>query len=83
MSQKRTIPWYYDPETTLAPRLNAMAELRNCCCKAQFTVPFMKKPGSFQAIEAVKRAIDDFAENEMGHREFFWHKPHSAGVSNG
>jgi hypothetical protein len=31
----------------------------------------MKKPGSFHAIEAV--------ENEMGHREFFWHKPHSAG----
>jgi len=72
-------PWYYDPETDPAPLLNAMAELRRCCTQAEFATPFMRERGSFQCIEAIKKAIDDFAENELGHREFFWHKPHSAG----
>jgi hypothetical protein len=45
-----------------------------------YTVPYMKKRGSFERIEAIKKAIDDFAECEMGHREFFWSKGHSIGV---
>ena len=73
-------PWYFDPETQPSPLLNAMAELRLCCTRAQFTTPFMKERGSFMCIEAIKKAIDDFAENEMGHREFFWNKPHSTGA---
>ena len=72
-------PWYYDPQTQPSPLLAAMAELRLVCTRAQYTVPYMKERGSSQAIEAVAKAIDDFAENEMGHREFFWNKPHSAG----
>ena len=72
-------PWYYDPKTQTSPLLAAMAELRLVVTRAQYTVPFMKEPGSARALEAVTTAIDDFAECEMGHREFFWHKPHSAG----
>ena len=71
--------WYYDAETETSPLLAAMAELRLVCTRAQYAVPYMTRNGSFQTIEAIKTAIDDFAENEIGHREFFWHKPHSAG----
>jgi len=42
-------------------------------------VPYMKERGSFERIEAIKKAIDDFAECEMGPREFFWGKEHSIG----
>jgi hypothetical protein len=70
-----TIP----PKGSSAGKENAMAELRLCCTRAEFTTPFMKEVGSFQCLEAIERAIDDFAENEMGHREFFWQKPHKAG----
>jgi hypothetical protein len=72
-------PWYYDPSTQTSPLLAAIAELRLVCTKARYTVPYMKEWGSFQRIEAIKTAIDDFAECEMGHREFFWNKPHKAG----
>jgi len=30
-------------------------------------------------IEAIKEAIDNYAECEMGHRGYFWGRPHSAG----
>jgi hypothetical protein len=30
-------------------------------------------------LEAIKNAIDDFAEDEFGNREYFWNKPHKAG----
>jgi hypothetical protein len=30
-------------------------------------------------MEAIKTALADFAENEMGHREFFWQKPIAPG----
>ena len=56
-----------------------MAELRLTCTRAQFTVPHTRQPGSHMAIQAIMKAMDDYAECEMGHREFFWHKPHSAG----
>ena len=42
-------------------------------------MPHAKVPGSLMLIEAIKSAIDDYAECEMGHREYFWGRPHSAG----
>jgi hypothetical protein len=42
-------------------------------------MPHAKVPGSLMLIEAIKKAIDDYAECEMGHREYFWGRPHSAG----
>ena len=51
-----------------------------CCTRASMTVPFMKERGSFERIEAIKDAIDDFAECEMGARQFFWAKAHGRRV---
>ena len=42
-------------------------------------MPCVKQPGSYALLQAIKEAIDDYAECEMGHREFFLDKPHSAG----
>jgi len=30
-------------------------------------------------LEAIKEAIDNYAEGEMGNRQYFWGRPHSAG----
>jgi hypothetical protein len=71
-------PWY-DPETEKSRLLAALDEVRHLCCSAEQTVPYMRRPGSFMRLEAIKKAIDDYAECEMGHRDFFWGRPHSAG----
>jgi hypothetical protein len=42
-------------------------------------MPYVKQPGGYELLQAIKDAIDDYAECEMGHREFFWGRPHSAG----
>jgi hypothetical protein len=42
-------------------------------------MPFARVPGSLMLVEAIKSAIDDWAEREMGHREYFWGGPYSAG----
>jgi hypothetical protein len=34
-------------------------------------------PGSYILIEAIKSAIDDWAEREMGARDFFYNRGHS------
>jgi hypothetical protein len=36
-------------------------------------------PGSLILIDAIRSAIDDYAEREIGHREYFWERPHKAG----
>jgi hypothetical protein len=42
-------------------------------------LPHAKAPGSLVLIEAIKSAIDDYAERETGSREYFWGRPHKAG----
>lgn len=49
-----TPPWYYDPGTSPAPVLAAMAELRLRCTCAAYAVPHMRARGSFKRIEAIK-----------------------------
>jgi hypothetical protein len=71
-------PWY-DPETEKSRLLAALSEKRRLCCSAEQTVPRTLRPGSFMLIEAIKEAIDNYAECEMGHRGYFWGRPHSAG----
>jgi hypothetical protein len=66
-----------DPENS--PLVDAMATLRHACTRSAETAPHTKRPGSFAAIEAIRSAIDDWAERETGNREFFWGKPHKAG----
>jgi len=39
----------------------------------------MMVPGSSIMIDGIKSAIDDYAERETGHREYFWARPHKAG----
>jgi hypothetical protein len=46
---------------------------------AEAVLPHMRVPGSCALIEAIKTAIDDYAEREIGNREFFWSRPHKAG----
>ena len=37
-------------------------------------------PGAVQtSVIGLFKTIDDYAELEMGHREYFWGRPHSAG----
>ena len=38
-----------------------------------------RRQGSYALLQAIKEAIDDYAECEIGHREYFWGRPHSAG----
>jgi hypothetical protein len=72
-------PSWYDPQTETSPFLTALAEARLECNRAEHVMPHAKVPGSLILIEAIKSAIDDYAEREMGHREYFWERPHKAG----
>ena len=75
-------PWY-DPETEKSRLLAALSETRRLCCSAEQTLPHVLRPGSFMLLQAIKDAIDNYAECEMGHREYFWSRPHSAGCRRG
>ena len=72
-------PWWFDPATATTPFLTALAEVRHLSTRANYTMPVAKERGSVALIEAIRNAIDDYAECEFGHRQFFWEKPHSAG----
>jgi hypothetical protein len=71
-------PWY-DPSTEKSRLLAALEQTRHFCCMAVETLPYARAPGSYAAMEAIKQAIDDWAECEMGHRGYFWGRPQSAG----
>jgi hypothetical protein len=71
-------PWY-DPSTEKSRLLAALEQTRHFCCMAEETLPYTRAPGSYTAMEAIKQAIDDWAECEMGHRGYFWARPPSAG----
>jgi hypothetical protein len=62
-----------DPQNT--PLVNAMAELWQLACRNDLVSRHATKPGSREAIEAIKAAIDFWAERETGHLEYFWDKP--------
>jgi hypothetical protein len=34
---------------------------------------------SWDRVQAIRTAIDDYAELETGNREYFWNRPHSIG----
>jgi hypothetical protein len=44
-------------------------------------MPHAKAPGSLLLVERIKEAIDDWAQREMGARDFFWDRGHSIGPS--
>jgi hypothetical protein len=70
---------FYDPRNEKSRLLAALAETRHLCTRAEEVLPCARVPGSLLLIEAIKSAIDDYAEREMGHREYFWGRPHSIG----
>jgi hypothetical protein len=72
-------PSWYDPETETSPFLTALAEARLECNRAEHVLPYARQPGSLTLIEAIKSAIDDWAEREMGARDFFYGHNHSIG----
>jgi hypothetical protein len=42
-------------------------------------MPCARMPQGYAALQAIKEAINDYAELEIGHREYFWGRLHSAG----
>lgn len=71
-------PWY-DANIEKSRLLVALEPTRRFCCMSEEIMPYVKQPGGYELLQAIKDAIDDYAECEMGHREFFWGRPHSAG----
>ena len=71
-------PWY-DPNTETSRLLAALDQTRRLCNNAAEVMPFGRAPGSLMLLEALKEAIDNYAECEMGYREYFWGRPPSAG----
>jgi hypothetical protein len=57
-----------------------MAELRHVCCQAEHVVPHTKVPGSMILVDAIRSAIDDWAEREKGARDFFYGRGHGGGI---
>jgi hypothetical protein len=71
-------PWY-DPVTEKSRLLAALDQLRRLCCSSEELLACARIPGSFELLGRLKHAIDDYAENETGHREYFWGRPDNAG----
>jgi hypothetical protein len=71
-------PSWYDHNNP-SKFLAALWKVRHFCTSAEATLPHTKQPGSMMLVDAIKSAIDDWAEHEMGARDYFWGMPHSAG----
>ena len=71
-------PWY-DPNTKKSRLLAALEQTRRFCCNSEELITRARRQGSYALLQAIKEAIDDYAECEMGHPEYFWGWPHSAG----
>ena len=56
-----------------------MAELWHVCWQAEFSLPYTMVPGSTILVDAIRSAIDDWAEREMGARDLFYGRGHSIG----
>jgi hypothetical protein len=71
-------PWY-DPSTKKLRLLAALEQVWPLSNNAEEVVPCARTPQGYAALQKIKEAIDDYAELEMGHREYFGGRPHSAG----
>jgi len=59
------------PRGPTGARCSAAIRKKSCPCA--------RTPQGDAALQAIKEAINDYGELEMGHREYFWGRPHSAG----
>ena len=71
-------PWY-DPNTEKSRLLAALEQVWHLSNNSEEVMPCARTPQGYAALQAIKEAINDYAELEMGHREYFWGRPHSAG----
>ena len=69
----------YDPNTEESRLLAALDETRRLYCNSAELLACARRQSSYALLQAIKEAIDDYAECEMGHREYFWGRLHSAG----
>jgi hypothetical protein len=51
------------------------------CTRAKLALPVTTVPGSDVMIHGIMSAIDDFAERETGHSEYFWDGPTAAAAA--
>jgi hypothetical protein len=71
-------PWY-DPTVVKSPLLAALDRTRYLICNSEELLACARKQRIYALLEAIKEVIDEYAECEMEHREYFWGRPHSAG----
>ena len=71
-------PWY-DANAEKSRLMAALDQTRRFCCNSEELLACARKQHSYLLLQAIKEAIDDYAEHEMGHRKYFWGRPHSAG----
>jgi hypothetical protein len=62
-------PIWYDPETNPSQFLHVLWRVRHLGTQADAVLPHMRAPGSYALTEAIKTAVDDYAERETGNRE--------------
>jgi hypothetical protein len=73
--RRRYEPWY-DPAKDDSPLMAALDGVRRMCTRAELALPVTTVPGSDIMLHGVMSAINDFAERETGHREYFWGRLH-------
>ena len=71
-------PWY-DPDIEESRLLAALERTRRLCCNSEELMVCARRQHIYALLEAIKEAIDDYAECEMGNRGYFWGRPHSVG----
>ena len=71
-------PWY-DPNTEKSRLLAALYEVRHHITRSKELLACAKSQRGYILLQLIRATIDDYAECEIGHREFFLDKPHSAG----
>jgi hypothetical protein len=69
----------YDPNTEKSRLLAALEQVWRLRNNSEEVVPCARTPRGSAALQAIKEAINDYAELEMGHREYFRGRSHSAG----
>jgi hypothetical protein len=72
-------PSWYDPNTEKSRLLAALEQVWRLCSNAEEVMPCARTQQGYAALQAIKEAINDYVELEMGHRKYFWGRPRSAG----
>lgn len=60
-------PWF-DPKTDPSKFRALLKEVR--------TRAFAERGDGYREVQALVKAIDDYAEAATGRREYFWNRPH-------